>query len=238
MSKSSLISRFLLFALILVMVFFTGSLACDCNGDDDDSGAGGSNSASENTATSTSTSTSTLTSTNTSTSTATQTLTSTSTATETNTSTSTATSTSTVTPQQNDDGICLLSGAESPDIGEEFGSFGQITFTWFEQSGAAAYHLTLSYPDGSSALFESDTPSLNFYLASFPMGGDYSWQVIALDSNGDEICVQGPYPFSKEEKSTETPTSTATNDENEEPPDDEIPPDEEIPPGEEEDLEQ
>lgn len=54
---------------------------------------------------------------------------------------------------------------------------------------------------------------MDFYLASFPLEGQYSWMVTALIPEGagyEELCTIGPNSFIKDAYPTDTPTPTAT----------------------------
>lgn len=129
--------------------------------------------------------------TSTPTNTPTQTATFTPTATATNTATPTATPTPTETP------IPCFTLLEPAD-GTEFESpMGLITFAWTEQFGAFSYRFEITIPSGNMEHIETEETSFKRWLESYPLGGEYSWVVEALDSAGELICTAGPVTFTK-----------------------------------------
>ena len=86
----------------------------------------------------------------------------------------------------------------APDDWAEFGTNGQIKFEWHSQDGAASYRIEITYPNGNMEPHDLDGLSYERYLESFPVGGDYTWGVSAIDADGVEICTAGPRTFYKE----------------------------------------
>jgi hypothetical protein len=92
-----------------------------------------------------------------------------------------------------------------PASGSAFDSQGLATFKWEEMPGAVEYELNFDIPGGYSASFKSEGNSHKRYLASFSLGGTYSWSVTAYDANHEKICTAGPWTFTKK---AYIPTST------------------------------
>lgn len=106
------------------------------------------------------------------------------------TTTQTLIPTDTITP------VCLqpLSPAESTT----FGSTGKISFSWASNIEAASYMIVITAPNGTKMSFKAtDTDHYSRYLESFAWGGEYAWQVVALDADGKELCRSIPLAFTK-----------------------------------------
>jgi hypothetical protein len=73
----------------------------------------------------------------------------------------------------------------------------KITFTWQPMPGAASYQLQISLPGGKLLAVDtpttSTTPSAGTYLES----GVYTWRVLALGGNGQQLCVTESFTFQK-----------------------------------------
>jgi hypothetical protein len=133
----------------------------------------------------------------------------TSTPTPTDTSTPTSTPTNTSTPADTPIPCFVLVG---PEDGAELPAVGRVTFEWTPQFGSVSYRLEITRPNGKVLPHETEEKRYTMYNASLPWGGEFSWQVVALDGDGREICVAGPRSFTKPEfVPTATPTPTSTN---------------------------
>lgn len=122
-------------------------------------------------------------------------VTTTETATETPSASPTVTATETVTPSVTSTSVCLQPGI--PSDSAEFGPFGRINFDWTANVDAAAYLVQVTSPTGLDMTFRSNTPEYSRYVESFPWGGEYTWQVVALDANGNELCRSISSKFTK-----------------------------------------
>ena len=78
-------------------------------------------------------------------------------------------------------------------------NLGLITFSWEPQAGAAEYRLRFTSPSGAQNFLKSTTTSLTNYIQILPSGGQYSWDVTALDAGGAPICTADAFSFSKPE---------------------------------------
>jgi hypothetical protein len=93
----------------------------------------------------------------------------------------------------------------NPSNGANLPSLGKQTFEWEPLAGATKYVLQINAPGNRKQTFESEQPSLYRWLNTIPWAGDYSWQVIALDAEGQVLCDTGPFGFTKPKF---VPTST------------------------------
>jgi hypothetical protein len=123
----------------------------------------------------------------TSTTTATQTLTRT--IVPTGTPTATATVTNTAEPP------CLI--PLTPPDGAGFDAFGRINFSWESNINAASYAVTVTSPTGTVMTFPVTGNSYSRWIESFFYGGAYTWQVLALDAEGNVLCRSVPVSFKK-----------------------------------------
>ncbi len=85
----------------------------------------------------------------------------------------------------------------SPPNGANLPSLGKQTFEWEPLSGAKKYVLQINAPGYRKQTFESEQPSLYRWLNTIPWAGDYSWQVTAMDANGQIMCDSGQFGFTK-----------------------------------------
>ncbi len=85
----------------------------------------------------------------------------------------------------------------SPGTGLEANAVGPILFSWEPKEGASSYKLTITYPNGASASFYTDSTSITRYAESMPAQGTYSWSITAYDNSGNVICQTGEGTFSK-----------------------------------------
>lgn len=92
--------------------------------------------------------------------------------------------------------VCL--NITSPTDGSSLLQSGPINFSWDSKQGASKYILTIHYPNGATAFFETTDTSITRYMESMPAGGSYSWDVTALDTSGNQICKTDSITFSKE----------------------------------------
>jgi hypothetical protein len=147
--------------------------------------------------------------------TATPTATNTATPTFTATPSSTATNTPTSTPTQTPIPCFKLL---IPENGVVLPAIGKMTFTWEPVQGAEKYLIEFTLPTGNPVPFESFEPNLTRYLESFPVGGEYQWQVTALDDSGNMICISDPFIFQRAEKSQNNNGGGGGGDDDEKPP--------------------
>lgn len=93
----------------------------------------------------------------------------------------------------------------NPANGAALSSTGAVEFTWNGQTGAAAYTITITQPNGYQLTFPAlDTSHLR-YLESLPAAGTFQWQVTAYDDAGAPLCTAGPFTFVKPAAPTATP---------------------------------
>ena len=84
-----------------------------------------------------------------------------------------------------------------PENGSDLPKEGLITFLWNDQPGASAYRLEIIPPDGKMVTFTEAETVHNQYAESLPWGGEHTWQVVALDANGNAICTSKSFTFTK-----------------------------------------
>jgi hypothetical protein len=87
----------------------------------------------------------------------------------------------------------------SPADGASFMEDGQIIFEWEPYSEATKYRLEILTPNGKVQVFETFITSINRYLNTLPWGGIYTWRVAVLGLDGRELCLAGPFSFTKPE---------------------------------------
>ena len=102
-----------------------------------------------------------------------------------------------------------------PVNGVELSQTGLIRFSWNSQPGADHYQLEITLPNGTVEIYKTENLYFDKYLASFPLGGEYSWLVRAFDENEQEICITLPNTFEKEQTML-VPKNNGTNEEDEE----------------------
>jgi hypothetical protein len=112
--------------------------------------------------------------------------------------------TQTVVPSETVAPICLL--PLTPVNDSAFDSYGKISFSWVSNVEAASYLVMVTAPNGTEMQFATEKNPYSRYVESFPWGGDFTWHVIALDANGEELCQSKTSSFSKKET---LPTATA-----------------------------
>ena len=118
--------------------------------------------------------------------------TSTSTATPTNTPTPTATNTPTETPIP-----CFK--LLSPENGATLEIIGKVIFSWETMQGAEKYEIEFTLPTSQTVKFETTETSHTRYIESLALGGEFFWQVIALDTDKNIICSTTSFSFKKPE---------------------------------------
>jgi hypothetical protein len=124
--------------------------------------------------------------------TATATTTATATASMTTTLTQTVTATGTSVPPAPPCLVPLL-----PPEDNSFGSFGKISFSWESNIEAASYTVIVTAPNGTVMTFPVKTNEYSRWIESFSWGGEFTWQVAALDANGNTLCLSKPMRFTK-----------------------------------------
>ena len=88
----------------------------------------------------------------------------------------------------------------TPINGAELPAIGKVTFAWEPMTGATSYRLQITLPTNQIVSFNVDATTYARYLESFPMGGTFTWQVVALDENSATICITDFFTFTKAEK--------------------------------------
>lgn len=125
-------------------------------------------------------------------------------ATQTVTSTVIPSTTQTVTTTGTTAPACLVPLA--PPDSSSFGSFGQISFSWESNTDAASYAVVVTAPNGTLMTFPTNLTEYTRWIESFSCGGEFSWQVLAFDEEGNEICRSA---YTKFTKPVTEPSSTA-----------------------------
>jgi hypothetical protein len=74
---------------------------------------------------------------------------------------------------------------------------GRVTFAWEESTGASYYLFKLDFPNGSVQEFTTENAFFDLYPTAIPLGGEYQWQVIAMDEDDQEMCRTEYWSFSK-----------------------------------------
>ena len=70
--------------------------------------------------------------------------------------------------------------------------------------GAMRYQLQFTLPSGQPVTFDTESTNSTRYIESFLAGGTYTWQVVAYDPTGREICAAEPFTFEKPESTPPT----------------------------------
>jgi len=83
----------------------------------------------------------------------------------------------------------------SPVNGAEIPTVGKVTFSWTPMDEVEKYVLNITLPSGEIVSFETDQTFRDRYMEAFVAGGEYQWQVIAQDTNGNEICISKVVTF-------------------------------------------
>jgi hypothetical protein len=74
---------------------------------------------------------------------------------------------------------------------------GKVTFSWEAMPEAVRYQLQFTLPSGKMVSFDTPNTSSTRYIESFLASGVYTWQVVALDGNGQVLCIAAPFTFTK-----------------------------------------
>jgi len=72
-----------------------------------------------------------------------------------------------------------------------------VVFQWTSKVQAAKYVLTLHYPDGTYISFETTDTQLTRYFDEMRGSVNFTWDVAALDANGNEMCKSPTGSFTK-----------------------------------------
>ncbi|MEZ0396726.1 MAG: FecR domain-containing protein [Anaerolineales bacterium] len=118
-----------------------------------------------------------------------------------------ATPTPSVTPASTPTPGCALQ-LLSPANGAALPAAGEIIFSWSPQAGAAKYQVQFISIGGAVNSLQTDENSLRLYIESLTAAGTYSWQVSALNAQGEVICTAGAFTFTKPLTIQETPPPT------------------------------
>ena len=108
-----------------------------------------------------------------------------------------------------------------PVNGVELSQTGLIRFSWNSQPGADHYQLEITLPNGTVEIYKTENLYFDKYLASFPLGGEYSWLVRAFDENEQDICITLPNIFMKDQ-TVLAPNDIGTNEGDEEEDEEEV----------------
>jgi hypothetical protein len=115
-----------------------------------------------------------------------------------------ATSTSTPTGTPTPENACFKLLTPLNDI--ILNKTGLVTFSWEPQAEAEKYQIIFTSPSGAQNILETTFTSLTDYIEFLQIGGLYSWQVTALNANGETICTSSAFSFSKPDSPTLVPT--------------------------------
>jgi len=107
----------------------------------------------------------------------------------------TATQTNTPIPTFSPTAVCLR--VLNPPDEIQYPELGEVKFEWETVTGAAKYRLEMVTPMDTTIVFETFLTSVNRYLIMYPWGGTYTWKLSAIGSDGQAICVAGPFNFTK-----------------------------------------
>lgn len=72
-----------------------------------------------------------------------------------------------------------------------------VVFQWTSKVQATKYVLTLHYPDGTYIFFETTDTQLTRYFDEMRGNVNFTWDVAALDANGNEMCKSPTGSFTK-----------------------------------------
>jgi len=91
----------------------------------------------------------------------------------------------------------------TPENEIEFGEAAKVIFSWTAMPAAASYILNITLPSEDIVIFESEETEITRYIEAFTQGGEYQWNITALNTAGEEICSSDFFTFMK----PETPTA-------------------------------
>jgi len=103
--------------------------------------------------------------------------------------------------------VSCLNNLVGPNAGSKLDLTGPVKFSWDARDNASQYKLTIHYPDGTIASTYTNDTSITRYLESMPNSGNYTWDITAYDSSGNQICQTGESTFSKSNLETPVPTA-------------------------------
>lgn len=111
------------------------------------------------------------------------------------TATNTPQPTATSQPRSTPTPLCLQ--LTEPKDGAELPAIGKFRFEWDAYPSAMEYRFELTLPNGTTIIL-GDTPNTyrDQYLEMLG-GGEYQWQVLALDIDENIICISEPFIFTK-----------------------------------------
>ena len=87
----------------------------------------------------------------------------------------------------------------TPENEIEFGETAKVIFSWTAMDNTASYILNITLPFGNITTFESEETEITRYIEAFTQGGEYQWNVTALNAAGEEICSSDFFSFTKPE---------------------------------------
>lgn len=99
----------------------------------------------------------------------------------------------TITATATSSGVHLL----APPDGSELAGAGLLTFDWEPYTGASGYRIDFTNPKGATVSFTEFGTRHERYAESLPWGGDFTWQVLALDSRGRVLASSAVWVFYK-----------------------------------------
>ncbi len=95
-------------------------------------------------------------------------------------------------------GILACGGATptlAPENETDFPTAAKVIFLWTAMDDAATYLLNITLPFGNITTFESETTEITRYIEAFTQGGEYQWNVTALNAAGEEVCSSDFFTF-------------------------------------------
>lgn len=106
--------------------------------------------------------------------------------------------------------ISLVSPAEGAIVEHN----NPATFEWTSRVEASKYVLKLSYSDGTTVFFETTGTQVERYFDDLRSAMNFSWEVAALDADGNTMCTSPtgtfvkPEPKATKQKESVLPTPT------------------------------
>jgi hypothetical protein len=95
-----------------------------------------------------------------------------------------------------------------PVDGSQLPASGRVRFAWQPWPGAQGYDLQICRQGTVLTSLKTKLSQIDIYLEYLPWAGEYTWQVIARDPNGDTLAVSLPWSFRKSQTTLPSKTST------------------------------
>ena len=86
---------------------------------------------------------------------------------------------------------------KEPKDGTSFGTKDKMAFSWDAFKSSVSYRLEIFPPNAKKLTYTTNGPSIVRYSESLPWGGQFTWQVIALNRENKPIAFSGQSFFSK-----------------------------------------